>query len=554
MAVNDQYLLDEILKQKKRELFPHFSDADFFEFFCAAEILKDFELSYEEIENGIVDGEHDGGIDSVYAFLNGNLVVEDFDPSSHKKDVRFELHVIQSKTSKGFSEDALDKISRTLEKLLNFSVTDEEHPELNGSVKAKFAYFRNIYKAMATRFPSLEVHVHYCAKRADDNVHPNMEIRTSELVEKIEKMLSSSKASVHLLSASDLMDMARKIPKTTFNLNFTNVLSDSDNGFIVLANLRDFDSFLRDESGRRLERIFESNVRDNQGRTPVNKEIRATLGSEKDVDFWMLNNGVTIVADRAQISGQSLAIEGPQIVNGLQTSTQILDHFDELQFGEESRKIMIKVVPLSDDEVRDKIIKATNSQTQVSAASLRATDKIQRDIETSLRTKALFYDRRKNHYKNMGISPDKIVSVPYMAQCMMATNLGRPDDARARPSTLINDEKEYAQLFNPKYNLKTYSNCAELAKLVEDSLSRRADVSSSDRNNLRFYVLWDILAQKFKIEKIKDSQLASLEASSVTGDEIEASIGRVAHEYRELGGTDKVAKGTELLRKLISKL
>ncbi|HEV8035361.1 hypothetical protein, partial [Yoonia sp.] len=73
MAVNDQYLLDEILKQQKNELFPHISDAGFFEYFCAAEILKDFELSYEEVIGGIVDGEHDGGIDSIYAFVNGSL-------------------------------------------------------------------------------------------------------------------------------------------------------------------------------------------------------------------------------------------------------------------------------------------------------------------------------------------------------------------------------------------------------------------------------------------------------------------------------------------------
>lgn len=554
MAVNDQYLLDEILKQQKNELFPHISDAGFFEYFCAAEILKDFELSYEEVIGGIVDGEHDGGIDSIYAFVNGSLVVEDFDASQHKKDVRIELSIIQSKTSKGFSEDALNKISSTIEKLLNFKVRDDEHPELNESVKTKFSEFRKIYTSLARRFPTLTVNVYYCAKRADDTIHPNMQIKAKEIGSKVEALISSASANVHLISASDLMDMARRIPRTSFNLKFDKILNDNENGFVILTSLEDFNAFLRDENGKRLERLFESNVRDNQGRTPVNKEIRATLREEDTVDFWMLNNGVTVVADRAQISGQTLAIEGPQIVNGLQTSTQILDHFDEFQFSGENRKIMIKVVPLSSEDARDKIIKATNSQTQVSAASLRATDKVQRDIETTLKSVNLFYDRRKNHYKNLGVSPDKIISVPYMAQCIMATRLGRPDDARARPSTLINDEKEYHSLFNSKFDLKSYSNCARFAKSVEDSLTRRADISSKDRNNLRFYVLYEVLAKRFKATKILESALVSLAADSPNADEIESSIGRVLKAYNELGSSDQVAKGTELLRHLNAKI
>lgn len=282
MALNDQFLLDEILKQKKRELFPSASDASFFEYFCAAEILKDYDLSYEEIEAGIVDGEHDGGIDSVYCFLNGSLIAEDFDPSLHKIEVKLELHIIQSKTSKGFSEEALNKISSTVEKLLQFDFDSTAHPELNNSVKAKFASFRDVYKLLATRFPKLTVHVHYCAKRADATIHPNMIIKAKDLTEKIESLISATAAHVHLIAASDLMDMARRVPRTTFNLKFDKILNDQDeNGFIVLTNLKDFDAFLRDDNGNRIERIFESNIRDNQGRTPVNKEISATLRKRK---------------------------------------------------------------------------------------------------------------------------------------------------------------------------------------------------------------------------------------------------------------------------------
>ena len=40
------------------------SPPTFFEAFCAEQATKKYELSYEEIQAAIVDGEHDGGIDS----------------------------------------------------------------------------------------------------------------------------------------------------------------------------------------------------------------------------------------------------------------------------------------------------------------------------------------------------------------------------------------------------------------------------------------------------------------------------------------------------------
>ena len=59
-----------------------------------------------------------------------------------------------------------------------------------------------------------------------------------------------------------------------------------------------------------------------------------------------------------------------------------------------------------------------------------ATDKIQRDIEDYLKSRGLFYDRRKNFYKNSGKPRDVIIDIPYLAQAVMAILLRRPDTAR----------------------------------------------------------------------------------------------------------------------------
>src|SRR5690606_41822907 len=53
-------------------------------------------------------------------------------------------------------------------------------------------------------------------------------------------------------------------------------------------------------------------------------------------------------------------------------------------------------------------------------SSLRATDKIQRDIEHILLNKDWFYDRRKNFYKNQGKPADRIVSLSFMYTAVYA--------------------------------------------------------------------------------------------------------------------------------------
>ena len=60
----------------------------------------------------------------------------------------------------------------------------------------------------------------------------------------------------------------------------------------------------------------------------------------------------------------------------------------------------MRVIVPGSEESRDKIILATNSQTNIPKSSLRATDAIHRQIELYLKQRNIFYDRRKNYYKS----------------------------------------------------------------------------------------------------------------------------------------------------------
>ncbi len=79
--------------------------------------------------------------------------------------------------------------------------------------------------------------------------------------------------------------------------------------------------------------------------------------------------------------------------------------------------------------------------------ALRATDAIHRQLETAFHTKALYYDRRKGHYRDQGKPVSQIVSVIEVLQAMLSIVLQRPDEARARPRDYIKNTAQYNSVF-----------------------------------------------------------------------------------------------------------
>ena len=210
---------------------------------------------------------------------------------------------------------------------------------------------------------------------------------------------------------------------------------------------------------------------------------------------------------------------------------------------------MVKVMVPKEDDSRDRIIKATNSQTVVPPSSLRATDRIHRDIEEHLHHKGLFYDRRKNYYKNEGKPRDKIVGIPYLAQAIMAIVLQQPDQARARPSSLLKNDDDYERVFNPSYPIELYYVCAEAMRRVETHLkSSNLGVPAGDRNNLRFYVVMCAVAGIGKSSKTTPNGIANFDVAALDRGAVQRSLNYVQPKYVGLGGNDQVAKGPLLLK------
>lgn len=558
MSKNNQILLDEIIKQELENLEVETNLSVFFEFYSASQVLKDFELSYDEISLGIAGKSLDGGADSIYLFVNGDLVKEDEDISDkYKRNVDIEFVLIQSKFEKSFTEDPLLKLSRLCRNLLDLDFDRNDFiGRYNDSVLSSFELFKNTYVKLITKRPKLKISVYYVSKGID--VHPNVLNQAEDLKHDIVDKLPGSYVEVSFLGAEHLVKMTQERPNDVFRLKVSETpISTSEQVFIALTNLSDYFKFISDDQGKLIKYIFESNVRDYQGKTNVNNEIQNTLENPGSEEFWWLNNGVTILASEVSApGGKELVIHNPEIVNGLQTSSEIYRFFSSNleKIVEEKRDILVRVIVPESEETRDRIIRATNSQTPIPKSSLRATDQVHRQIEGYLRPRGLYYDRRKNFYKNEGKKPKEIVSVPFISQCLMSTLLQKPDFARARPSTILDDDESYSRLFHKNNELNTYYLVASWGKDVESYLKGLKKFTPTEITDIKFYVLYCASCLITQSLYPSNNKISVLNVNSLTVEILNYSISTVYDLYMKLGGTDKIAKGPKLIESLKSKL
>ncbi|MBS7441116.1 AIPR family protein [Enterobacter sp. 120016] len=551
---NSQTIMEKIIREEAAE--QNISYPDYFEMYTAAQILKDYDVTYSDIEYSVVGDGGDGGIDSIYTFLNGELIKEDTDYSKGGKHNNIELVVIQSKTSKGFNEDAVVKFNEVARDLFNISTditTEEITRRYNKDLRDKVSIFRDVYSSLMKGFPDLTFSYYYST--LGEEVHINVLNKGIPLKETISKMFTGSKFSLDFVGASKLVELNRKVKSTSRMMELAESPIATVNGsYLCLVNLKKYHEFISDNDSISRS-IFESNVRDHNGDVVVNVAIQDTLNNGKE-DFWFLNNGVTVITSKAVLSGKTLTIENPQVVNGLQTSHEIYNHFANLvEDVAENRNVLVRVICESNPESRDKIIRATNSQTSIPPASLRSADEIHRDIEDFFKASGFFYDRRKNFYKNEGKPASRIVSISYLSQCVMTVVLLEPNNARARPSTLINDNARYEQIFNKKYQLSLYLNSYLILKRCSELLKEYQFESKRDFNNVIYHISMAVvlkIAGSGVSKKNMPGFVSDFELRDITVPLFDEVFHIVWDEYSRLGGDDNVAKGTVFVENIIN--
>ncbi|WP_030714467.1 AIPR family protein [Streptomyces griseus] len=462
---NDQRLLDRILDDQHLRLAPQKGRDDFFTFFAADKALQDWDLDNDEILDGIVDGAHDCGIDGIWSFVDGRYITADARQYLPSRAGKIELVLLQAKTSPGYQESVFEKLHFHLPTLLDMSRNEDElTSHTNAKLLERTRRFLHVLEDLASSFPQVRVKVIYASKAAE-GPHPNVKAKGDRLRRELAKITSDTEATIEYLSAADLRERTARGARAVAQLVFseTPMSTSLGEGYVCLARLDEYYKFITSENEALRLELFESNVRDYAGSTTVNNAISETLKSGTGEDFWWFNNGVTVVADAAQIAGKKIVIKDPQIVNGLQTSHEVYSYF---QSGGQhrDRSLLVKIVVAPESgTARDRIIRATNSQTQLPAGALRATESIQKDIEESLtHGGGYYYERRASYYRNLGFQLEQVVSMSRLAREFTSFALREPHNALRYSEALLLDDKRYQQIFSSRVDLDLYRLCLDV--------------------------------------------------------------------------------------------
>ena len=564
MANNTRMLLDQFLTQQKSEQTTPLSDDKAFELFASEQVLKDSDLSTEELSSGIIGGTNDGGIDGVYTFVGDQLINEDseifdsnFSASRISQGVALTLRLIQAKRDNSFTETAIDLAASSTERLLNLGLTEEHLKTLySTTLVERFSLFRRALERLAIRHPTTHIEFSYATRGDKDTINSKVQQKAKDLETDFSKTVTGATGVVSFFGSDELWVSASAVPNYTLQLTYRENAT-SGTSHVALVSLRDYVAFLSDSDGNLNRHIFDWNVRDYQGNIEINKEIRSSLEDEHSPDFWWLNNGVTIVCSKASIQGKTYTLDDVQIVNGLQTSYTT---FHALSVAEKEhpvfdRTLLVRILQTEDPATRDRVIRATNRQTSVPEASLRATDDTQRRIEAFFASNDLYYGRRKNSYRNNGRPKDRIISIPLLAQTVMAVGLSRPDDSRARPSSLLKSDQTYQTIFSSSIPLEIYLWAANAQREVDAFLqSPEAGASTPERTNLRFHLsmLATTLLLGTRVHSPKQLNGIANESRTLAEADLPACLATLRKTMQKLvdetgESPDKIAKGRQFV-------
>ncbi|MGA2572371.1 MAG: AIPR family protein [Terracidiphilus sp.] len=557
----DFTLLTEILAQRKASLDPSMDDDEFFEFFSAQQVLRDYQLDPHEIKSGVVGQStlsklpgSDGGIDAIYLLVNGRLIRDEDqtqDLKALKQNIVFDVIVLQASLETGFTLQRLLRLKDTSENIFRIERSPDKFSETyNEPLLDSIRRFREAHRALLAKYPTINVHFFYVTRGDSGSIAADVGSKANEVEAEIKNILATiTTCNFTFVGARDLIGLDRKPPKSTFSLKCTNSIA-GNGGYLALVELAEYRKLITSEKGELLEYLFESNVRDYQGDVEVNKQIRETLEKQADnAEFWWLNNGITILAEKVGGHPKEFTLDEPQIVNGLQTSMEVYEHFRAYPNTEAGKRCaVIRLIESPDPKLQDRVIKATNSQTKIPPQYLWATDELQRDIEQVFRASGMHYDRRKNSWRKLAIGIDKVIGMTELAQAVAAAYLQEADHARARPSRYFRKE-HYTKVFSSKVPIELYVTCAQVRKMAEKFL-QEVEHDRRNRNNLLFYLLMALVPFCLKVPRAGAKAISDLEVSKIEKNTISDAFNLVAEIYQKRGASDNAAKGTEMVADL----
>lgn len=416
-------------------LFEHFVN------YCTVSNDYGDEFDVEDIHTG---GGDDLGIDGLAIIVNGTLVsdaeeIEDLAVANKYLDVEFIFS--QAKSGGNFTGS---EISNFFFGVKDLFATTPALPR-NKSITGKESLIRAIYKKsplFKRGNPHIRMYYVTNGKWQDDmRLISRIENEKEALLElNIFREIKFEPVDARMLQRLYASAKNRLSKSIEFTSKITlPTLPGIEESYLGYLPADQYIKLITDDAGNIVKGLFYDNVRDYQGDNPVNHEIDETLKSAAQQLFVLMNNGVTIVADSISKTGDTFTIEDYQIVNGCQTSHVLFNNIVNLK---SPVHIPVKLIVSQDNDIKNRIIKATNRQTPVKTEELTALTDFQKALEeyylAATGDSQLYYERRSQQYRSAsGIEKIRIVSISNQIRSFASMFLGVPHQASRYYGTLL---------------------------------------------------------------------------------------------------------------------
>ena len=399
--------------------------------------LNDFDLE------DVTTGRATQGMDGIAIIVNQKLVntTDDIDLLiSLNQNISVKFVVIQTKTSESFGNMEISNLFTFTNAFFSDNTSIFTTPQMQKFIELKDYIFSKGDKLKKN--PELILYYATLGTWVEDS---NLVTTVSIGKENLKRTNLFSKIEFIPCGSAEIQSLYRKTKaKLTATFKFEKrvtmySINDDEVGYSGVLPFREFKKLILEDSGA-TKPVFEDNIRDYLGPNPdVNQSICNTILSGDVNAFSMLNNGITIVASSISIPGDIATIEDYQIVNGCQTSNILIDNMDSVP-NMDDLIIPVRIIATKDENLKNEITRATNSQTAIKKEQLEALSTFQKNLEEYYKTfhgpDVLVYERRTGQYRDSDIAKNRIISIPTQIKTMAAMFLDEPSAVSGQYGTV----------------------------------------------------------------------------------------------------------------------
>jgi len=197
--------------------------------------------------------------------------------------------------------------------------------------------------------------------------------------------------------------------------------------------------------------LFRKNVRQSLGlNNRVNKQIKNTIYSDRNKDFFFFHNGITAICNNMEFSeDNTISLNGISVVNGCQSLTTILSCSEKVKELDDSY-IMFRFYEIPQRDRADKISISTNTQSTVKPRDLRSNDKRVLSLKKTFeqRYSQGYFITKRGEEPPVGKDKANVIDLANLGKYLMTWHSQRPNMAYSETKIF---DKYFEQLFKRDY-------------------------------------------------------------------------------------------------------